>query len=105
MLRRAIETVQSRRPFAIAAIVLLPEHLHAICELPSENEDFSTRVSVIKVLFSKGIVMDDDLLSASRSVRRERGLHVAFGGAGFTNASFATSVICRTTLITSTSIP
>ena len=73
-LREAIETVQSRRPFVIAALVLLPDHLHAIFELPSEDEDFSTRISVMKVLFSKRIVAVDKSLSTSRSLRRERGI-------------------------------
>ena len=74
LLREAIETVQSRRPFVIAALVLLPDHLHAIFKLPSEHEDFSTRISVMKVLFSKRIVAVDEALSASRSLRRERGI-------------------------------
>ena len=32
VLREAIETVQSRRPFVIAALVLLPDHPHAMFE-------------------------------------------------------------------------
>ena len=71
-MRVAIETVQSRRPFVIAALVLLPDHLHAIFKLPSEDEDFSTRISVMKVLFSKRIVAVDESLSTSRTLRRER---------------------------------
>ena len=74
LLREAIETVQSRRPFVIAALVLLPDHLHAIFELPSEDEDFSTRISVMKILSSKRIAKVDEALSASRSLRRERGI-------------------------------
>lgn len=73
-LREAIETVQSRRPFVIAAMVLLPDHLHAIFELPPEDEDFSTRISVVKVLFSKRIVAMDESLSMSQILRRERGI-------------------------------
>ena len=74
VLRAAIATVQSRRPFVIAALVLLPDHLHAIFDLRPEDEDFSTRISVMKVLFSKRIAVEDESLSASRSVRRERGI-------------------------------
>ena len=73
-LREAIETVQSRRPFAILALVLLPDHLHAIFELPPEDEDFSARISVMKVLFSKRISTPDAPLSSSRIERRERGI-------------------------------
>ena len=50
-LREAIETVQSRSSYATAALLLLPDYLHAIFELPSEDEDFLTRISVTKVLF------------------------------------------------------
>jgi putative transposase len=73
-LHDAIATVQSRRPFAIVAMVLLPDHLHAIFELPPDDEDFSTRISVMKVLFSKQIVSTNEALSKSRSARRERGI-------------------------------
>lgn len=73
-LREAIETVQSRRPFVIAAMVLLPDHLHAIFELPPEDEDFSARISVMKDLFSKRVVAMDESLSISRILRRERGI-------------------------------
>jgi putative transposase len=74
LLREAIETVQSRRPFVISALVLLRDHLHAIFELPPDDEDFSTRISVMKVLFSKRISAVEESLSASRTVRRERGI-------------------------------
>ena len=58
----------------ISALVLLPDHLHAIFELPPDDEDFSTRISVMKVLFSKRIIAVEESLSASRTVRRERGI-------------------------------
>ncbi len=74
LLREAIETVQSRRPFVISALVLLPDHLHAIFELPFEDEDFSARISVMKVLFSKRIAAANQSLTASRRLRRERGI-------------------------------
>lgn len=73
-LHDAIATIQSRRPFSIVAMVLLPDHLHAIFELPPDDEDFSTRISVMKVLFSKQIVSTNETLSTSRSARRERGI-------------------------------
>ena len=40
-LREAIESVRARRPFAIDAWVLLPDHLHCIWTLPQEDADFS----------------------------------------------------------------
>lgn len=73
-LREAIETMQSRRPFVIAALAMLPDHVHAIFELPPEDEDFSPRISVMKVLFSKRISALDEPLALSRTERRERGI-------------------------------
>ena len=73
-LRHAIETVQARRPFTIDAMVLLPDHLHAIWTLPMQDEDFSARISVIKTLFSKQIDSENESVTASRTARRERGV-------------------------------
>jgi putative transposase len=73
-LRAAMQTVQSRRPFETIAIVVLPDHFHVLWQLPSDDEDFSTRISVIKTLFSKSIANDVAALSASRTARRERGI-------------------------------
>jgi REP element-mobilizing transposase RayT len=42
-LRRAMALVRAERPFETTAIVLLPEHLHCIWQLPEGDADFSTR--------------------------------------------------------------
>ncbi len=42
-LRAAFRYVQARHPFAIDAIVILPDHLHAIWRLADGDADFSTR--------------------------------------------------------------
>ncbi|MEO7255528.1 MAG: transposase [Casimicrobium sp.] len=73
-LRNAIETVQARRPFTIDAMVLLTDHFHTIWTLPIEDEDFSSRISVIKTLFAKQIERDDEVVTSSRTARRERGI-------------------------------
>ena len=73
-LRRAIETVRARRPFTIDAMVLLPDHFHAIWTMPTEDEDFSSRISVVKALFSKQIEREGEAVTASRTARRERGI-------------------------------
>ncbi len=41
------------RPFSTVAIVLLPEHLHALWTLPAGDFDFSTRWSSIKSRFTR----------------------------------------------------
>jgi putative transposase len=43
-----------KHPFAIDAIVVLPDHLHAIWRLPDGDADFSTRWRLIKHFVSRG---------------------------------------------------
>jgi putative transposase len=52
-LRAAIEEVRSSHPFQITAIVLLPEHLHMVLELPLDDTDYSTRLRLIKSKFTR----------------------------------------------------
>ncbi len=47
-LRQAIQTVRRTRPFTIDAWVLLPDHMHSIWTLPTEDTDYSTRWAEIK---------------------------------------------------------
>ena len=42
-LREAFRAVRTRHPFAVEAIVILPDHLHAIWRLPEDDADFATR--------------------------------------------------------------
>ena len=44
------------RPFAIEAIVVLPDHLHTIMTLPPDDSDFSGRWRRIKSLFTRQVV-------------------------------------------------
>lgn len=54
-LRAAYAETQTRHPFQTNAIVILPDHLHAIWTLPADDADFSLRWRRIKSLFSKSI--------------------------------------------------
>jgi putative transposase len=47
-LRAALRKVRERQPFGMDAIVVLPDHLHAIWRLPAGDSDFSTRWRLIK---------------------------------------------------------
>jgi putative transposase len=47
-LREALRKVSVQRPFAIDALVLLPDHLHALWRLPPYDSDFSTRWRLVK---------------------------------------------------------
>ena len=55
-LRAAIRAARRERPFAIDAIVILPDHLHAIFALPPGDCDFRGRWRRIKGHFSTHLV-------------------------------------------------
>ena len=57
----------------VEAIVVLPDHLHAIWTLPSADDDFSTRWRQIKEQFTRSFHVPDGR-SASRIKRGERGV-------------------------------
>ncbi len=52
-LRTAFLDVRRNHPFRTVAIVLLPDHLHAVWELPREDVDYSKRWRLIKRRFSQ----------------------------------------------------
>ena len=56
LLRAAFRHARDRKPFAIDAIVILPDHLHAILTLPPGDSDFSGRWKAIKAAFTRRIV-------------------------------------------------
>jgi putative transposase len=53
ILRTVIREAMTRWPFRWDAIVVLPDHLHAIWTLPSGDEDYSRRWGWIKKEFTK----------------------------------------------------
>jgi putative transposase len=55
-LRAAFRKTRSERPFGIEAIVILPDHLHAILTLPPGDSDFSDRWRRIKGSFTRSVV-------------------------------------------------
>jgi putative transposase len=55
-LRAAFRQARSERPFVVDAIVVLPDHLHAILTLPLADSDFSGRWRRIKGHFSTSII-------------------------------------------------
>jgi len=74
-LRRAISDVKSRRPFDLIALVLLPDHLHAVWTLPPGDANDSVRWSRIKEGFTRLFLDAHDVrvpVSPSRSRHRER---------------------------------
>jgi putative transposase len=69
-LRKVYRLVRERRPFETIAICVLPDHIHAIWSLPEGDADFSTRWSLIKSGFSRGL--EDEPRSPSKIVKREK---------------------------------
>jgi putative transposase len=58
-LRSAFRLARSERPFAIDAIVVLPDHLHVVMTLPQADADFSGRWRRIKSAFTRRVVATD----------------------------------------------
>jgi len=52
-LRESFSDAQHKSFFTIDAIVILPEHLHAILSLPEGDDDFSSRWRLVKSNFTK----------------------------------------------------
>jgi putative transposase len=72
-LRTALRETQQRHPFSIDAIVVLPDHLHAVWTLPEGDADFSTRWRLIKTSFSRNLAAGEPV-SGSRAAKGERGI-------------------------------
>jgi putative transposase len=64
-LRSAFRKTRTEKPFEIDAIVVLPEHLHAIITLPEDDCDYSGRWRRLKGLFTHA------LLKSGASIMRD----------------------------------
>jgi putative transposase len=67
-LRNAFRAARNERPFQIDAIVILPDHLHALFTLPPADADFSGRWRRIKGHFSSHM-----LATCAQVARRPNG--------------------------------
>ncbi len=72
-LRAAIRRIKSQHPFEIDAMVVLPDHLHAIWTLPNDDDDYAVRWNLIKAAFSRHIP-ENEKRSPSRLSKGERGI-------------------------------
>jgi putative transposase len=72
-LRSAMKKVRTMHPFHIDAIVILPDHLHAVWTLPEGDADFPTRWALIKAGFSRCSPKDEPR-NPSRIAKCERGI-------------------------------
>jgi putative transposase len=53
LLRGAFRQTRAAKPFEVDAMVVLPEHLHAIWTLPSGDDDFPGRWKAVKASFTR----------------------------------------------------
>jgi putative transposase len=73
LLREAFRTTRRERPFRIDAMVVLPNHLHAVWTLPEGDSDFPTRWQLIKSRFSLDVPRGERI-RPSRAAKGERGI-------------------------------
>src|SRR6266540_861424 len=73
LLRGAFRDTRARHPFTIEAIVVLPDHLHAVWTLPEGDNDFAMRWRLIKSTFSRNLPAGERV-SNSRFAKGERGI-------------------------------
>jgi len=73
LLRQSWRRTTERYPFETVAVCILPDHLHAIWQLPPGDADFSTRWRLIKTGFSRGLPASS-MRSTSKVQRGEKGI-------------------------------
>src|SRR5947207_4008725 len=72
-LRDATRRTRQRYSFHVDAMVVLPDHIHAVWTLPPGDADFSLRWRLIKARFAKSIPKGERV-SRVRRARGERGI-------------------------------
>jgi putative transposase len=73
ILRSMMNKVKKQHPFKLDAMVVLPDHLHALWTLPIGDNDFATRWMLIKSGFSRAIPKLERI-NKSRQLKGERGI-------------------------------
>jgi len=72
-LKTAFREEHQRAPFVNIALVILPDHLHAIWRLPKGDSDYSQRWRRIKAGFSRALPLGEGV-NPSRKMKGERGI-------------------------------
>jgi putative transposase len=73
LLRDALRATRCDHPFRIDAMVVLPDHLHAVWTLPPGDAGFPTRWRLIKSRFSLAVPRGERI-RPSRAMKGERGI-------------------------------
>ncbi len=71
-LRSAYAATLVRHPFVTRAIVVLPDHLHAVWTLPPGDSDFPARWKMLRAHFARAV--EAPPRTAAQARRRERGI-------------------------------
>jgi len=79
-LRNAVQKVRQSHPFDIVAMVVLPDHLHAIWRLPEGDADFPLRWSLIKAAFLRTIARTEVIRHTQKIETRARNMATAVLG-------------------------
>ena len=98
-LRRAYAGTEKRLPFKTVAICILPDHIHALWQLPHGDADYAARWSLLKSGFSRGLPAAKKR-STSKIMKREK----ASGNVAIGSTPFVMMPISSDTLITSITI-
>jgi len=72
-LKAAIQRTRADHPFESVAVVLLPDHLHCIWQLPPHNSGFSMRWRLIKTRFTRRWLQGKPRTTAPNQSRRKHG--------------------------------
>jgi putative transposase len=55
LLKNAMKLTQLNHPYLIEAVVVLPDHIHAVWRLPEDDANYSLRWGKIKSYFTRGL--------------------------------------------------
>jgi len=72
-LKMVINQVKNNHPFKLDALVILPDHLHAIMTLPVNDNNYAKRWMLIKSGFSR-LIPKHERINKSRIKKGERGI-------------------------------
>ena len=67
LLRQAFRDVRLQYPYKITAIVILPEHLHTVWELPPGDAKYSRRWQAIKSRFTHSLIKSGEGLTKNKN--------------------------------------
>lgn len=73
LLRSAYQRANSLHPFTTIAICILPDHVHAIWQMPKNDGNYALRWRLIKSQFSRNFSANEQR-SNSKIKRREKGI-------------------------------